>query len=309
MTRESEVLTVLFTDLVGSTALLSTLGDDAADELRRKHFSLLREAIGAHRGREVKSLGDALMVAFSSAREAVACAAAMQMAVSTHPDDLELRVGIDAGEPINEQGDLFGTPVVVARRLCDAADAGQVLVSELVRMLSGRRLTLPLEELGPLELKSLGEPVVAYAVGWRTAAPRIRALRRAGDRAGPGATRRPAAVAPGACAVRAARSRARAWAEPRGDRRLPVARRRSAFARQLAARAVQRRAPGVRSGQHRGPRDGAPGAAAGHERRRRGRGGRVGGRRGGIGEGRPRRRPHSPRDAPRRSRPGSCSRA
>ncbi len=121
MDQESDVLTVLFTDLVGSTSLLSALGDDAADELRRAHFSLLREAIASHRGREIKNLGDGLMVSFSSAREAVACGAAMQAAVSARRDSLELRVGIDAGEPINEDGDLFGMPVVVARRLCDAA--------------------------------------------------------------------------------------------------------------------------------------------------------------------------------------------
>ena len=125
MDQESDVLTVLFTDLVGSTSLLSALGDDAADELRRAHFSVLREAIASHRGREIKNLGDGLMVSFSSAREAVACGAAMQAAVSSRPDRLELRVGIDAGEPINENGDLFGTPVVVARRLCDAATAGR----------------------------------------------------------------------------------------------------------------------------------------------------------------------------------------
>ena len=174
MDQESDVLTVLFTDLVGSTSLLSALGDDAADELRRAHFSLLREAIASHRGREIKNLGDGLMVSFSSAREAVACGAAMQAAVSSRPDRLELRVGIDAGEPINENGDLFGTPVVVARRLCDAATGGQVLVSDLVRMLLGRRINVPLEALGELQLKGLEEPVVAHAVSWQTAAARVR---------------------------------------------------------------------------------------------------------------------------------------
>ncbi|MET0513128.1 MAG: AAA family ATPase [Thermoleophilaceae bacterium] len=174
MAQASDVLTILFTDMVGSTALLSTLGDDAADELRREHFSVLRSAITAHKGREVKNVGDGLMVAFSSAREAVACAAAMQMAASAQSGGLELRVGIDAGEPIHENGDLFGTPVVVARRLCDSAAGGQVLVSDVVRMLSGRRLSVPLEELGPMQLKGLDEPVVAHAVCWRRAAPRIR---------------------------------------------------------------------------------------------------------------------------------------
>ena len=174
MAQASDVLTILFTDMVGSTALLSTLGDDAADELRREHFSVLRSAITAHKGREVKNVGDGLMVAFSSAREAVACAAAMQTAASAQSGGLELRVGIDAGEPIPENGDLFGTPVVVARRRCDSAAGGQVLVSDVVRMLSGRRRSVPLEELGPLQLKGLDEPVVAHAVCWRAAAPRIR---------------------------------------------------------------------------------------------------------------------------------------
>ena len=168
-----EVVTVLFTDVVGSTNLLTRLGDDAADDLRRSHFALLRRAIADHRGREIKSLGDGLMVAFASARDAVSCAAAMQAAVTAAPDEVGLRVGIDAGEPIHEGDDLFGTPVVVARRLCDAASGGQVLVSDLVRLLVGRRAQHELEPLGPVELKGLDAPVVAHSVRWRaTAAPR-----------------------------------------------------------------------------------------------------------------------------------------
>lgn len=187
MGQEPEVLTVLFTDLVGSTALLSKLGDDAADDVRRSHFTVLREVIADHRGREVKSLGDGLMVAFTSARDAVACAAAMQRAVGEQADRLELRVGIDAGEPIHEGADLFGTPVVVARRLCDAAEGGQVLVSDVVRLLAGRRLDVALESIGPVPLKGLDEPVVAHAVRWRATPPRVRlcgefAVEQAGTR-------------------------------------------------------------------------------------------------------------------------------
>ena len=236
MEQESDVLTVLFTDLVGSTTLLSTLGDDAADELRRAHFSLLRSAIAAHRGREVKTLGDGLMVAFTSAREAVACAAAMQVAASAQSDRLELRVGIDAGEPIHEDGDLFGTPVVVAQRLCDAAAGGQVLVSDVVRMLSGRRLSLPLETLGPMQLKGLDEPVVAHAVRWRTAAPRIRLCGGLAVEQEDDAARRASAVTSGADVVRPARARAGPWPHPRRHSRRAVARRAAALARHLAAR-------------------------------------------------------------------------
>jgi class 3 adenylate cyclase/DNA-binding SARP family transcriptional activator len=174
MVQAPEVLTVLFTDIVGSTNLLNRLGDDAADALRRSHFALLRRAIAEHRGREVKSLGDGLMVAFGSARDAIDCAAAMQQAVSAGPGALGLRVGIDAGEPIREHEDLFGTPVVVARRLCDDAAGGQVLISDVVRLLVGRRLAFELDPLGPVDLKGLDAPVVAHAVRWHVTAPRIR---------------------------------------------------------------------------------------------------------------------------------------
>jgi class 3 adenylate cyclase/DNA-binding SARP family transcriptional activator len=174
MVQAPEVLTVLFTDIVGSTNLLTRLGDDAADALRRSHFALLRRAIDEHRGREVKSLGDGLMVAFGSARDAIDCAAAMQQAVTAGPGALGLRVGIDAGEPIREDEDLFGTPVVVARRLCDDAGGGQVLISDVVRLLVGRRLAYELDPLGPVDLKGLDAPVVAHAVRWHVTAPRIR---------------------------------------------------------------------------------------------------------------------------------------
>jgi class 3 adenylate cyclase/DNA-binding SARP family transcriptional activator len=171
---EPDVVTVLFTDIVGSTRLFSALGDDAADEVRRSHFTILRQAITDHDGREVKSLGDGLMVAFASARAAVSSAAAMQQAVSAEPGGLGLRVGIDAGEPIYDGADLHGTPVVVARRLCDTAEGGQILVSDVVRLLSGRRLEVPLEQVGPVELKGLDEPVVAHTVRWQAAVSRVR---------------------------------------------------------------------------------------------------------------------------------------
>src|SRR5436305_5375351 len=78
----AEQVTILFTDVVGSTELLDRLGDDAAHEVRRRHFALLREAVRDNGGREVKSLGDGLMVAFADARAARTCGDAMQRAVS-----------------------------------------------------------------------------------------------------------------------------------------------------------------------------------------------------------------------------------
>src|SRR4051794_18078696 len=113
---EGPFVTILFTDLVGSTALLQR-GDAAADVVRRRHFALLREAIVEHAGREVKSTGDGLMVAFASAAAAVRCAIAMQHTAAGEPGGPELRIGLAAGEPLADGDDLYGTPVVIASRL------------------------------------------------------------------------------------------------------------------------------------------------------------------------------------------------
>ena len=171
------VVTLLFTDLVGSTALLSELGDDEAERLRRIHFGLLRDVASAHHGQEVKNLGDGLMVAFPSVVEAVGCAIAIQHAVHRHntrhdDDRLQVRVGLNVGEPIRDEGDYFGTPVVVAKRLCDAADGGQILASELVRGLVGSRGGFSFRALGPIGLKGFREAVAVCEIAWEPAVER-----------------------------------------------------------------------------------------------------------------------------------------
>lgn len=162
MTSPGGVVALLFTDLVRSTELLTSLGDDAADELRRRHFAGLRQAVAASGGEEVKSLGDGLMVSFTSPVAALSCAVAMQGSVEG--SGLELRVGVHAGEPIREESDLFGASVVVAKRLCDAAQGGQILTSQLVADLVGGRGTFRFRPLGPMALKGLPEPVRTVAV-------------------------------------------------------------------------------------------------------------------------------------------------
>lgn len=160
-----EEVTILFTDMVGSTAMFDRLGDDATHELRRRHFALLRRVARDHEGREVKSLGDGLMLVFDSAGAAVECAIAMQWAVAHAEDPLELRIGIASGETVREDDDHFGRPVILARRLCDAARGGDVLVSEpRYDLLAGLGADHDVEALGPLSLKGLREPVTASAV-------------------------------------------------------------------------------------------------------------------------------------------------
>jgi class 3 adenylate cyclase/tetratricopeptide (TPR) repeat protein len=167
----SGLIAILFTDLVGSTELASQLGDAAADELRREHFASLREAVAATGGTEVKTIGDALMVSYPGAADALAGAVAMQRAVERQnrrlERRLEMRVGVSVGDATFEEGDWFGTPVVEASRLCAAAAGNQILVSDLVRALAGSRSEYDVVPLGSRELKGLPGPLEVCEVEWR----------------------------------------------------------------------------------------------------------------------------------------------
>lgn len=171
---DSGIVTLLFTDLVGSTRTLQRVGDDAAEQLRRTHFRLLRDAVSTHGGQEVKNVGDGLMVVFGSAVDAVGCAVSMQQAVHRHNartdgEPLEVRIGLHVGEPIRDEDDYFGTPVVIAKRLCDAAAGGRILASDLVVALCGSRGGHTFTDAGALELQGLAQPVRASEVAWQPA--------------------------------------------------------------------------------------------------------------------------------------------
>jgi class 3 adenylate cyclase len=154
---------VLFTDVVASTEMLDRLGDDAAHDVRRRHFELLRQAIRENEGREVKSLGDGLMVVFDTPQVAAVAALAMQRAVEECDDPIELRVGIASGETVREDDDYFGRPVVVAKRLCDVAAPGEALVAGPARGLMADA-SVEAESRAPLRLKGLSEPVTPTAL-------------------------------------------------------------------------------------------------------------------------------------------------
>ncbi|MGH8973221.1 MAG: ATP-binding protein [Acidimicrobiia bacterium] len=163
----------LFCDLVGSTALQSRLGDDAADPVRRSVHGVLREAVRDAGGREVKNLGDGIMAVFTSAADAVGCAVAMQQGIGRLGArlglDLAVRVGVSAGEATEEEGDWFGTPVIEAARLCGRADGGRILVSELAHQVVAPRQRHKFSAVGALELKGLPVAVVTYEAGWEPA--------------------------------------------------------------------------------------------------------------------------------------------
>lgn len=169
-----ETATLLFTDLVGSTELMSAVGESAMEAMRREHVARLRDAIGGTGGREVKSLGDGLMVVFDGAGAALACAVAMQQSVTAQRTPLgvalAIRIGVAAGEVDVVDDDYFGVPVVEAARLCASADGGEILASELVHFLVRSRGGFDLERVGPLELKGLPEPVEAFRLRWEPVA-------------------------------------------------------------------------------------------------------------------------------------------
>lgn len=164
---ETAVVALLFTDVVGSTALGSRLGDTKTDELRRSHFGMLRRAIDANRGRLVKNLGDGVMAVFARPSEALSSAAAIQRSVTARPGALTVRIGLHVGEVAEEDGDYFGTAVAVAERICKQAAGGQILVSDVLRSLAATRGEHRFEDPRQLSLKGVAEPVTAWSLVWK----------------------------------------------------------------------------------------------------------------------------------------------
>jgi class 3 adenylate cyclase/ubiquinone/menaquinone biosynthesis C-methylase UbiE len=162
--------TILFTDLVGSTALSARLGATRAEQLFNDHFELVGRTVDEHGGDVVKTLGDGVMACFGAVTDAVECAVTLQQAVDSNsrgqPDGLALRIGMSVGEVTLAQGDYFGTPVVEAARLCAEARARQVLASGLIRQLAGSRCAHAFRTVGPVDLKGLPEPLHVDEVAW-----------------------------------------------------------------------------------------------------------------------------------------------
>jgi class 3 adenylate cyclase/tetratricopeptide (TPR) repeat protein len=168
--RPDGTATVLFTDLVGSTELLSRLGEVSFDGLRRDHFAALRTALARHNGEEVKTLGDGVLAVFGSASDAVSAGIDIQRAVELEsrrgPVLLAVRVGVALGDVIFEEDDVFGAPVVEAARLVARAAAGQILITAAVRWAGGSRCGASFVDVGALELKGLPDPVPSCEVLW-----------------------------------------------------------------------------------------------------------------------------------------------
>jgi class 3 adenylate cyclase len=182
----SALRTVLFTDLVGHTEMMQRLGDEKGRDMLREHERITREVLKEHGGAEVKTMGDGFMASFASVTKAVECAIALQQAFDAwntspdrHPepvegrdprpatrDPLNVRVGLNAGEPIAEEGDLFGSSVIMAARVAAQAGPGEILVPDPVRhLLSGKGFLF--SDRGEHALKGFEDPVRLHEVRWR----------------------------------------------------------------------------------------------------------------------------------------------
>jgi class 3 adenylate cyclase len=164
------VCTILFTDVEGSTALTERLGDAKARAVLRNHERIVREALRAHGGAEVKAMGDGFMASFSSATRALECAITMQRAFAAHDDEhpetpIRVRIGLNAGEPIAEKEDLFGTAVILAARIAAQAQGGEILVADVVRQLVAGKGFL-FADRGQVALRGFEDPVRLYEVHW-----------------------------------------------------------------------------------------------------------------------------------------------
>ena len=160
---------VMFTDIVDSTGMTARLGDARGVEMVRAHDSIVRRSLNDADGREVKHTGDGIMASFNDIDSAVACGCSIQKALETfnsaNAEPLQVRIGIHAGEPIEESNDLFGVTVQTAARICDEAGGGSVVISAVVR--DALNIDLQIIDLGARSLKGIPDAVPLFQVGWR----------------------------------------------------------------------------------------------------------------------------------------------
>ncbi|MCK5778554.1 MAG: adenylate/guanylate cyclase domain-containing protein [Rhodospirillales bacterium] len=164
------IVCIMFTDLVGSTQMTHERGDYGAQEVVRIHNAIVRTALASHHGKEVKHTGDGIMASFTSAANAVRAAMQIRESLSEHNSGDEallvrVRMGLNAGEAVQEEDDFFGTTVQLAARVCDKAGEGEIFITDNVRALSEGQ-GIEFETAGKYDMKGVPEPMTLYRVGW-----------------------------------------------------------------------------------------------------------------------------------------------
>jgi class 3 adenylate cyclase len=162
----------MFTDVVGSTALRTTIGDNEADELFRAHDALIRAQITENHGRDQNAaLGDGFLAVFTSTRRAITAAVGIQRSIeafnrSRSGTPIRVRVGLNTGEVSWQDGQPFGEAVHAASRVCSAATGGQILISDVTRQLAGTVPDTSFLDTGEHDLKGFPHPWRLWEVVW-----------------------------------------------------------------------------------------------------------------------------------------------
>ncbi|CAA7625593.1 adenylate/guanylate cyclase domain-containing protein [Magnetospirillum sp. UT-4] len=169
--KKAQLMTVLFTDMVGSTDMTQDRGDAAAQEIVRRHNLIVRAALQKYGGTEVKHTGDGIMASFYSAGGAIDAMITVQRQVAEHnarkPDqELHLRIGLNAGEPIQEEDDLFGSTVQLAARVCAATGTDQIFCTAGVKESSGKPAN-QFRDVGAKPMKGFKQPIPLYEIRWQ----------------------------------------------------------------------------------------------------------------------------------------------
>jgi adenylate cyclase len=157
-------VTILFSDIEGSTALNERIGDRAWVRLISSHDKLIRRHVKKHSGHVVKSQGDGFMIAFAQPDEAVLCSLDVQRSLRRRPDGIRVRIGIHTGKSVRRGDDLFGRNVAMAARVAAQADGGETLVSEVVRDAVSDHDDIEFDEGRDVELKGFSGSHRLYAV-------------------------------------------------------------------------------------------------------------------------------------------------
>lgn len=179
-------VTILFSDVEGSTDLRTERGDLVAHRILRAHEEYVRDCVAAHDGREVKALGDGFMIVFASVRKALTCAMAIQVGLTQRnaaaPDDeIRVRIGLNTGEVVAEGDDLYGQAVNAAARIAGRANGGEVLVSEIVRQLAGSGPEFTFVDRGRHRLKGFPERWQLYGLTYESTPTTTRVVPRRAD--------------------------------------------------------------------------------------------------------------------------------
>jgi class 3 adenylate cyclase len=172
-TSPEGAVTIMFSDIEGSTEIVERLGDDEWVRILRVHNRIVRDCVTRHAGTEVKSQGDGFMLAFPSSRAGLRCAIDIQRTLALRNEKesenrIRVRIGLHAGFMIQEGRDYIGRNVILAARIADKACGGEILVSAQLKEFV--EPTAPAPFLGPraLELKGLSGPHWAHPVDWRS---------------------------------------------------------------------------------------------------------------------------------------------